>query len=124
MYTFDGKATYVIVGGLGGIGRTVARWMVDRGARHLLLLSRYGPTSEASLALLDDLKSQGVRVEAPACNIANMDALSATLKYCADSGMPPVKGCIQGAMVLKVSLPPSLTLNLANFWSRMPYSRR
>ncbi|KAJ5273327.1 reducing type I polyketide synthase [Penicillium angulare] len=42
-YTLNPKATYVIAGGFGGIARRTARWMVERGARHLLLFSRSGP---------------------------------------------------------------------------------
>ncbi|HEY3909044.1 MAG TPA: SDR family NAD(P)-dependent oxidoreductase [Stellaceae bacterium] len=35
-----GDATYAITGGTGALGRHLARWLVERGARHLLLLSR------------------------------------------------------------------------------------
>jgi hypothetical protein len=34
-------ATYLITGGLGGVGSTVARWFVERGARHLALIGRF-----------------------------------------------------------------------------------
>ncbi|KAK7972165.1 hypothetical protein PG988_006299 [Apiospora saccharicola] len=38
----DGSATYVVAGGLGGLGRAVVLWMIEMGARYLLLLSRRG----------------------------------------------------------------------------------
>lgn len=33
-------ASYLIVGGVGGLGRSITHWMVDHGARNLILLSR------------------------------------------------------------------------------------
>ena len=38
--TFNPKAAYLLVGGLGGLGRAVSLWMAERGARHLTYLSR------------------------------------------------------------------------------------
>ncbi|KAL4915232.1 KR-domain-containing protein [Aspergillus aurantiobrunneus] len=43
LYSFLTDASYVIAGGLGGLGRCIAQWKVDRGARHLVLLSRTAP---------------------------------------------------------------------------------
>lgn len=98
----DNNATYVITGGLGGVGRSIARWMMRRGAKHLLLLSRSGARSEAALALLEELESNGVEAAAPPCDISDETALSSILSYCSQR-MPRVKGCIQGSMVLKAS---------------------
>ena len=39
----DSEATYLITGGLGALGLIVARWMVERGARHLVLVGRSAP---------------------------------------------------------------------------------
>ena len=75
--------------------------MASRGARALLLLSRGGAVSEDSQTLLTELRSQGVDVEAPACDISTADQLSAVLQMYRKS-MPPIKGCVQAAMVLKV----------------------
>ena len=38
--SFRPDATYLITGGLGGIGLATARWLVSRGARHLVLVGR------------------------------------------------------------------------------------
>lgn len=91
----------MIAGGFGGIARRTARWMARRGAKNLLLLSRSGPYSDAAQALLDELREQHINVETPKCDVASAEALAAILKNCSDT-MPPIKGCIQGAMVLKV----------------------
>ncbi|KAL2871600.1 type I polyketide synthase [Aspergillus lucknowensis] len=99
-YHFDPNATYLIAGGFGGIARRTAQWMADRGAQHLLLLSRSGAKSAAAQALVESLQSRGVQIHAPPCDITSADALAAVLAECATT-MPPIKGCIQGAMVLK-----------------------
>lgn len=100
-YRFDEKSTYLIAGGLGGLGRSAARWMVSRGAKNLILLSRSGAQSDAAIALIEEPKAKGARVEAPPCDITKMDTLESTLNKCAGI-LPPIKGAIQGSMVLKV----------------------
>lgn len=100
-YFFDENASYLIAGGLGGLGRSIARWMVSRGARHLFLLSRSRPHNETAYILLEELKSRGVQVEAPACDVTITESLSKVLSECAKT-TPAIKGCIQGSMVLKV----------------------
>ncbi|KAJ6096143.1 reducing type I polyketide synthase [Penicillium sp. IBT 16267x] len=97
---FDSHATYVIAGGFGGIARRTARWMVERGARYLLLLSRSGPKSEPAREMIEDLRGLGVQLFTPLCDVASVDSLAAVLAECAAT-MPPIKGCIQGAMVLR-----------------------
>ncbi|KAI1171949.1 hypothetical protein F4777DRAFT_593267 [Nemania sp. FL0916] len=99
-YRFDSNATYLIAGGLDGVGRSIAKWMCRHGARHLILLSRSGARSEAAKQLVTKLKNDGVEVYTPSCDISRSDSLRAVLEY-ADNNMPPVKGCIQGAMALE-----------------------
>jgi NADPH:quinone reductase-like Zn-dependent oxidoreductase/acyl transferase domain-containing protein len=102
-YTFPADASYVIAGGLGGLGRSIARWMAGRGAKNLILLSRSGADSDTARALLEELTERGVRVVTPPCDITDGDALSQALTKC--KNMPPIKGCIQATMVLKVCNP-------------------
>ncbi|KAL3448148.1 hypothetical protein BJX65DRAFT_317699 [Aspergillus insuetus] len=99
-YCFDPDATYVIAGAFGGIARRTATWFADRGAHHLVLLGRSGAKSAAALALVESLKSRGIQIHCPPCNIASEESLASVLAQCAAT-MPPIKGCIQGAMVLK-----------------------
>lgn len=101
-YNFDSNATYVIAGGLGGLGRSIGRWMTGRGVKHLLLLSRSGPRDEVQYEYIDELKKAGVQVETPACDITAENQLRDTLRLYTNI-MPPIKGCIQGTMVLQVS---------------------
>ena len=102
-YTFDSQGTYVIAGGLGGLGRGIARWMASRGAQHMILLSRYGVRTEAGEALIQELSVGGVHVEAPACDISQLDVLKRVMTDLA-AKMPRIKGCVQATMVLRVRL--------------------
>ena len=101
-YRFSENFTYLIAGGLGGLGRSIARWMVQRGAKSLILLSRSGLKAEAAKELVQELRLGGAQVETPACDISDAESLSAVLRDCATRA-PPVKGCIQASMVLRVS---------------------
>ena len=101
-YRFSENFTYLIAGGLGGLGRSIARWMVHRGAKFLILLSRSGLKAEAAKEVVQELRFAGAHVETPACDISDAESLSAVLRDCATRA-PPVKGCIQASMVLRVS---------------------
>ncbi|KAL9640595.1 MAG: hypothetical protein Q9204_000651 [Flavoplaca sp. TL-2023a] len=95
-YMFDTNATYLISGGLGGLGRCIARWMASRGARNLVLLSRSGPRSTAAHEMIAELTSQGIRVETPPCDAADLGALRSAISEISRT-MHPIKGCIQAA---------------------------
>ncbi|KAK6948366.1 hypothetical protein Daesc_010132 [Daldinia eschscholtzii] len=99
-YKFDSNATYVIAGGLGGIGRNVAAWMSRQGARHLILLSRSGVKSPAAKELVSKLENDGVVVYAPRCDVSDRTAVQSMIDY-AQANMPPIRGCIQGSMVVE-----------------------
>ena len=100
-YSFDNNATYLISGGLGGLGRSIARWMVERGARNLILPSRSGPNGQKAQSLIRDLNAAGALIEAPICDVTSLDSLSSILRQCGQA-MPAIKECIQASVVLKV----------------------
>ncbi|KAJ2993259.1 hypothetical protein NUW58_g1893 [Xylaria curta] len=100
-WTFDPQAAYLIAGGFGGLGRAIIEWMVDREARHLVVLSRSGPVSEAAIELVSNLEAQGVTVIAPKCDVSSVSSLTAVLSECEARAMPPIKGCVNAAMVLQ-----------------------
>ncbi|KAI0430353.1 polyketide synthase [Xylaria sp. FL1042] len=97
---FDPNATFVIVGGLGGLGQAISRWAVARGARNLILLSRSGPVKAGAKAFLEEITPLCENVAAPACDVADPEALENCIAECM-AYMPRIKGCIQGSMVLK-----------------------
>ena len=80
---------------------------MDRGARHLILISRSGVSKPEAKALLAELENKGVHVQGLACDVGDADRLRGLVDECAQK-MPPVAGCIQATMVMKVR--PSLCL--------------
>lgn len=98
---FDQNASYVLAGGLGGLGRSIARWMVSRGAKHLIFISRSGAASESAQELVQELEATGCNVHVFACDVSNEALLSGIIDQC-KTKLPEIKGCIQGSMVLKV----------------------
>ncbi|KAK6527427.1 hypothetical protein TWF694_004416 [Orbilia ellipsospora] len=100
---FNSDSSYIIAGGLGGLGRDIARWMADRGARHLVLLSRSGANTEAAISLMAELNALGVECVTPCCDISDGQALEEVLKSVTET-VPPIKGCIQASMVLRSNL--------------------
>jgi len=97
-------ATYVLVGGLGGLGRSLSGLLVKRGAKHLAFFSRSGAVSEEQITFLNDLERQGVDSRAYACDICDKTMLAATIQKCKEE-MPPIRGVIQGAAVIRVRAP-------------------
>ena len=101
-YQLRADASYVIGGGLGGIGRSLAVWMADRGARHLILLSRSGRITDEVTETLNLLEAKGCNVRVCKCDVSRRGELQKVLEECT-SALPPIKGVIQGAMTLDVS---------------------
>jgi phthiocerol/phenolphthiocerol synthesis type-I polyketide synthase C len=73
--------------------------MFSKGAKHLILVSRSGAASAAAQNAVASLRDEGCDVKALACDVSNKDQLQQVLNQCSDL---PIKGCIQGAMVLEV----------------------
>ncbi|MGW1163731.1 type I polyketide synthase [Streptomyces sp. NPDC002519] len=69
------RGTVLITGGTGALGRQVARHYAERGAEHLLLVSRRGPQAPGATELYDELTALGVRVTLAACDLTDRDAL-------------------------------------------------
>jgi len=94
------NATYLVTGGLTGLGLETAKWLAAKGATQLLLVSRRGLRDPAVRAEIERLERQGCRVHVEAIDIADPDVVSAAVKS-ALAGLPPLRGVIHSAMVLK-----------------------
>ena len=92
--------TYVLCGGLGGLGRSLADLLIQMGARHLCFISRSGKKSAAAADLVEKLENQSITTTIYSCDIANEKDLAAALHDCSQNS-PPIKGVIQCAMVLR-----------------------
>lgn len=107
-FRFDPDGTHLVTGGFGGFGLEAARWLVDKGVRHLVLVGRSGPQSDEAQELVRDLLAQGVDLRALRCDVADPEALSALFGEIAGT-MPPLRGILHGAMVLDDRLVASIT---------------
>jgi NAD(P)-dependent dehydrogenase (short-subunit alcohol dehydrogenase family) len=101
-------ASYVVVGGFGGIGQSICLWLAEHGARNLVVLSRSVNAADKAAALLNDLHSLGCHIKSIACDIAIEEDILHAVEACRD--MPPVRGVIQGAMVLRDSILEQMSL--------------
>jgi phthiocerol/phenolphthiocerol synthesis type-I polyketide synthase C len=95
---FEPDATYLITGGLGGIGLAAASWMVERGAKHLVLLGRR-PASEAGQRAVENLRGNGSDVVYARGDVTQTDQLASVLDSIRAT-MPPLRGVIHAAGIL------------------------
>jgi len=95
---FDAQASYLITGGLGGLGLETARWMARQGARYLILAGR-GEPSVAARRQLTELENAGIRVTAVQLDVTRTEQVAKLLNNLAPSA-PPLRGVIHAAGVL------------------------
>jgi NADPH:quinone reductase-like Zn-dependent oxidoreductase/acyl carrier protein len=84
---FRPDATYLVTGGLGGLGLSLARWMVERGARHLVLASRSGTEGRAEEPLAA-LRRAGADVTVARADVANRAEVARLLEGISAMGRP------------------------------------
>ena len=96
-------ATYLVTGGLRGFGLKTAQWLVSKGARNLVLISRSGPVSSEAMTSIAELKARGVRVHAAACDVTNEKSLTALFALISTE-MPPLRGIVHAAVVIEDGL--------------------
>ncbi len=99
--------TYLIVGGLGGLGLPLARWLAERGARHLVLAGRGAPTAEAQRSL-GALTATGVEVRLERMDVSVAADVARVLEGIAATGRP-LRGIIHAAGVLDDGIVRQLT---------------
>jgi len=73
------KGSVLITGGTGALGTCVARWLADRGASNLVLLSRSGPDANGLDALRDELRDLGTNLSVVAVDVADPVAVAAVV---------------------------------------------
>jgi NADPH:quinone reductase-like Zn-dependent oxidoreductase/malonyl CoA-acyl carrier protein transacylase/ubiquinone/menaquinone biosynthesis C-methylase UbiE len=96
-------ATYLIVGGLGGLGLAILEHFFELGAKNLLVISRSARSSADNSAAVNHLRKRGCRLTGLDCDISSFDSLTASLEW-ARANLPPIRGVVQAAMVLKDSI--------------------
>ncbi|KAI0531882.1 polyketide synthase [Xylaria digitata] len=98
--TFDEGKTYLMVGCLGGLGGSLSKWMVSRGARKFVFLGRSGLQKPAAKDLVRDLELLGATckiIQGDVCNRKDVDAAIAAVEG-------KIGGVVQAAMALNEAL--------------------
>ncbi len=94
---FDPESCYVITGALGGLGHSLIRWMGDRGARHMALLSRRDVASVAEAQKeIKSLASRGIHVESFICDVSKKDHVMRAIQQISSSR--PIRGIVHAAV--------------------------
>ena len=80
----------------------MARWMVGKGAKNVILVSRSGSATGKVKNMIDELAAVGANIVVRRCDVADGPSVE---KLIANglAGMPEVRGVVHGAMVLRVS---------------------
>jgi acyl transferase domain-containing protein/acyl-CoA synthetase (AMP-forming)/AMP-acid ligase II/acyl carrier protein len=91
--------TYLITGGLGALGLSVAQWMVERGAKQLVLIGRRIASSEAQ-ETLRQLEQKGAKILVVQADVSEREDVSRLLEEVKNS-MPPLRGIVHAAGVLQ-----------------------
>jgi myxalamid-type polyketide synthase MxaC len=107
-------ATYLITGGLGGIGLIIARWLVARGARHLILAGRSSlaprhewdgvakGTSEGDrISAIRGLESLGANVQTVAMDMGDETSVDKIIRQCLRAEQTPLRGVFHAAGVVQ-----------------------
>ena len=99
---------YLITGAFGGFGKVLALWLVDCGARHLVLTSRNGAVTADAEAFLQNLRERGVEVSIVRADVGLADDV-ARLGAEIRAGDQPLRGVFHLAMVIDDAPLASLT---------------
>ncbi|UXA08638.1 type I polyketide synthase [Mycobacterium sp. SMC-2] len=89
---------YIIVGGMGGLGFVVARWLAERGAGMVVLNGRSRPTGDVTAAIAE-LNAAGSRIEVVIGDIAEPGTADRLVQTVEGAGLRPA-GVLHSAMVL------------------------
>lgn len=106
--TFRDDATYLLVGCLGGLGRQVALWMADRGAKYLAFVSRSGTDNPAAAETVQLLKDRGVNTLILRANITNQDELTQAVAKI--DPKVPIRGALNAASVFRDTIFSNMTI--------------
>ena len=96
-FKLSSDGTYLITGGLGGLGLSIARWMIERGAQHLALIARSEGTRSAQKAVEAMRESADIRIfNADVSDYKELSRVLAEIKDC----MPLLRGVVHAAGLL------------------------
>ncbi|KAI1823680.1 putative polyketide synthase [Xylaria intraflava] len=105
---FDPEAAYILVGCLGGLGRSLTTWMSEKGCKNFVFLSRSGVAKPEAAEVVRRLEQQGAEVRIFCVDAGDEAAVARVVAEV--SSIRPIKGVIHAAMVLRDNLFHSMTL--------------
>ncbi len=79
----------------------MARWMVAKGARTIVLVSRSGSVTGRVKELVDELGAVGANIVVRPCNVVNKTEVDELIQS-GLADLPPIRGVVHGTMVLRV----------------------
>lgn len=97
------NGTFVIGGGLGDLGRRFCRFLAEHGVKHIVTLSRRGLAGEERRLFQEEIATLGAEIHIFACDVNDRESVQGIATLCRET-LPPVKGLVQAAMVLRVSI--------------------
>ncbi|RFU80561.1 acyl transferase acyl hydrolase lysophospholipase [Trichoderma arundinaceum] len=103
---FSCDKTYWLVGLTGGLGQSLCRWMVDHGARYIVMTSR---NPKVDYRWLASVQSRGAVVKVFPNDITTRESVHAAYRTIMAT-MPPIGGVAQGAMVLHDAMFAEMTM--------------
>lgn len=103
---FHESGAFLLVGGLGGLGRSVSTWMAERGARHLVYLSPTAGTKADHKEFCEELMSMGCRVSFVQGSVSNLKDVIQAVARCEGR----LRGILQMSMALGNQTFPRMTL--------------
>lgn len=96
--TLDPAAGYLVTGGLGGLGLRAARWLVEKGARHVVLTSRRAEIQPDVAAAIEGLKARGADVDVVRGDVASLEDMRRVFGRFGGA-KPPLRGIVHAAGV-------------------------
>ncbi|MBV9707048.1 MAG: SDR family NAD(P)-dependent oxidoreductase, partial [Chloroflexi bacterium] len=97
---FRADASYLITGGLSGFGLKTAQWMVEHGARHLVLVSRSGASTPEAQQAVQEMQVAGIQVLVAQADVTREEEVIELLERLTAT-YPPLRGIMHAAMVLE-----------------------
>lgn len=97
--SFSADKWYVMIGCLGGLGRSMSKWIMSRGGRKFVFLGRSGTDKAPARRLIEDLEYNGAICKVVRGDVCSIEDVKKVVK--AVDGK--VGGVIQAAMGLNVS---------------------
>ncbi|KAH8704971.1 hypothetical protein BGW36DRAFT_456523 [Talaromyces proteolyticus] len=99
-YKLNSDGCYILAGGLGGIGRSIANWMASKGAKRLIFLHRPGKLSQAAENTISALETMGCQTYVFSCDISDRERLGSVIKHI-EENISPIRGCINCSVAWK-----------------------